>query len=292
MKKGFKGIITAALAIGLLTASAVTGVSEATALADDTVIYTIGEQLVDPARDMLSGSVRFNTQIVHIDPAPTVVDGRTLVPARAISEMLGADVNWYQPRREVSIELADISILLTIDSRIAVVNGNNVELDVPAQVVNGSTIIPLRFVAENLGVYVDFINGITFISTTPPHFSTTTFTSYQQILDYQAARINEVMPTLVEKIEQIAQDDIDDAWEWYLVWYSAMLVSDDISIRGSRAMNDLFYSINGDMEEFYRANGNMGEWTTYVDLMNESYMEAWNHLTDVFHELSVRLGFS
>jgi len=110
--------------------------------------------------------VRFEGQYVDINPAPIIVDSRTFVPARAISEMLGAEVGWNPETREVSINLGDINILLTIDSNSAIVNGQNIELDAPAQILNGSTIIPLRFVAENLGVYVDFVHNTVMMAAT------------------------------------------------------------------------------------------------------------------------------
>ena len=104
--------------------------------------------------------VRLNGEYVDIYPAPFIEDGRTLVPARAIAEMLGAIVEWDEENRQVSIEYGDIDILLTIDSNVAVVNGADAELDVPAMLINGRTFVPLRFVAERLGVRTEFEAGV------------------------------------------------------------------------------------------------------------------------------------
>jgi len=104
--------------------------------------------------------VRFNGEYVDIYPAPFIEDGRVMVPVRAVSEMLGADVRWDGEMEQVHIELDGIHILLTIDSNMAVVNGEDVELDAPAMLIGGSTFVPLRFVAEGLGVFVEFEEGV------------------------------------------------------------------------------------------------------------------------------------
>ena len=106
----------------------------------------------------------FNEEYISINPSPIIVDGRTLVPARAISEMLGASVEWDGEAREVSIRMGSIRSALIIDSNIAVVNGHNIRIDVPAKIINGSTFIPLRFVAENFGFEIDFIDGVILVS--------------------------------------------------------------------------------------------------------------------------------
>ena len=108
--------------------------------------------------------IRFNEEYININPSPIIIDGRTLVPARAISEMLGASVEWYEEARQVSLRMGSIRSALIIDSNIAVVNGHNIRLDVPAKIINGSTFIPLRFASENFGFEIDFIDGVILIS--------------------------------------------------------------------------------------------------------------------------------
>jgi len=107
--------------------------------------------------------VQLDGEYVEIDPAPIIVDGRTLLPARAIVEMLGGDVGWDNDLRQVHIYHGDTHVLLTIGSPIAYINGNAVPLDVPPQIIDDRTKIPLRFVAESLGVEVDFAYGTIYI---------------------------------------------------------------------------------------------------------------------------------
>ncbi len=86
--------------------------------------------------------------------------GRTLIPARALFEKMGGTVHWDDANRAVNVALGDKNILLIIDSDNATVDGTAVKLDVPALIIDhdgdykGSTMIPVRFVAEALGCEV------------------------------------------------------------------------------------------------------------------------------------------
>lgn len=90
---------------------------------------------------------------------PIESQGRVLVPLRGVLEQLGAYVNYDSARREVKATRNQSQIELPIGSRTATVNGRRVTLDVPARIVNGSTMVPLRFVAESLGAQVNYDNA-------------------------------------------------------------------------------------------------------------------------------------
>lgn len=82
--------------------------------------------------------------------APFIREGNTLVPFRAISEALKATVTWNEEERSVTVTRDGITVKLFIDSKTATVNGNEVTLEVPAAIENGSTVVPVRFVSEAL----------------------------------------------------------------------------------------------------------------------------------------------
>ena len=94
------------------------------------------------------------------DTVPVIVKGRTLVPIRAIIEEMGGTVDWSATDKKVTIKLGNVTIELWIDKKTAKVNGTSKELDVVPQIVNGRTMLPLRFVSEELGCSVDW-NGDT-----------------------------------------------------------------------------------------------------------------------------------
>ncbi len=89
---------------------------------------------------------------------PTNVGGSMLLPFRAIAEAFGAEVEWIAATRTVRMTLHETtgktSLDLTIDSKIAVLNGIEVELTTAATIINGSTLVPLRFVGEAFGAEV------------------------------------------------------------------------------------------------------------------------------------------
>ena len=97
---------------------------------------------------------------VMFDQNPVVKDSRTLVPLRAIFEALGATVNWNPNTMTVTSTLGDITVSLTIGSNILTVNGENITLDVPADVLNGRTLVPVRAISEAFNCNVDW-NGDT-----------------------------------------------------------------------------------------------------------------------------------
>ncbi|ULL15996.1 hypothetical protein DVH26_17010 [Paenibacillus sp. H1-7] len=103
-------------------------------------------------------------ELMFDDAKPILKDGSTLVPFRKLFEALGFAVKWVDTGTvQQAIGTKDgLNIELTISSTTAKVNGNNVPLDIPAQIINGSTLVPLRFVAENSGYEVSYSsNGST-----------------------------------------------------------------------------------------------------------------------------------
>jgi len=98
--------------------------------------------------------VLINASPLVLEVAPVIQNGRTLVPMRAIFEALGARVHWDQATSTVTAYRRERAIVLTIGSTTAWVNGPPVQLAVPPVIVEGRTMVPLRFVAEALGAEV------------------------------------------------------------------------------------------------------------------------------------------
>jgi endonuclease YncB( thermonuclease family) len=96
---------------------------------------------------------------LELDNKPVIINGNTLVPVRAIFENLGAKVEWNGVTKTVTGKTLDKTVILVIDNKTATVNGSSVELAVPARIINGSTYVPARFVAESLGAEVNWDNN-------------------------------------------------------------------------------------------------------------------------------------
>jgi hypothetical protein len=102
-------------------------------------------------------TVTVNSETVDFTGQPPVSQGgRVLVPLRGVLEKLGAYVQYDSAARVITALKGDLNIRLPIGGRQATVNERPVSLDVPAQIVNGSTLVPLRFVAESLGANVEY----------------------------------------------------------------------------------------------------------------------------------------
>ena len=84
---------------------------------------------------------------------PVSVDGRTLVPVRDVFEMMGFEVSWNASAQRVVLTGNDV-VVLTVGSNNFNANGERHRLDAPAQIINGSTMLPIRAVAESVGYYV------------------------------------------------------------------------------------------------------------------------------------------
>jgi hypothetical protein len=104
----------------------------------------------------------------RLNLTPLARGGSTLVPFRRLAEFLGATVTWEPSTSTVIMEKGDTKVELPIGSAVAVVNGENVEMPVPSELVEGSTFVPLRFIATALGADVDYdaeTGAITVITT-------------------------------------------------------------------------------------------------------------------------------
>ena len=101
-------------------------------------------------------TLEVNGEAVKTDTAPIIENGRTLIPARAVFEDLGATVSWEPATKCVTIKYDTTVIMLFAEKTISVVNTDIKNLDVPAKIVNGRTLIPVRFVATELNMQVSW----------------------------------------------------------------------------------------------------------------------------------------
>lgn len=96
-------------------------------------------------------------RVLSLDPPPRVVEGRVLVPLRALGEALGARVVWEPQDRTVTVQRGGREVRLLAGRRLACLEAGCARaalLDVPPLLVEGRTWLPLRFAAEALGVAV------------------------------------------------------------------------------------------------------------------------------------------
>lgn len=102
-----------------------------------------------------------NGAAVTLDTAPIIIESRTLVPIRAVVEALGGTVSWDDSARRVGITLGGTDLSLVIGQPQAILNGAPTPIDpdnprIVPRIINGRTLLPLRFVAESLGADVQW----------------------------------------------------------------------------------------------------------------------------------------
>ena len=97
------------------------------------------------------------------DVAPKIEKDRTMLPARFVAENLGAKVEWDGEKELVTITSKNlktdenVTILITIGAATVKVNGKEIKLDSPAFIENDRTYTPIRFISENLGASVEWV---------------------------------------------------------------------------------------------------------------------------------------
>lgn|GEM_PF-4498234 len=109
-----------------------------------------------------------NGQKISFPVAPILQGGTTIVPLREIFEALGATVAWEQATKTVTAKKGKTTIKLTIGKRQALKNNQSIALGSPAQIIQGKTFVPLRFVSEALGAKVVWDGKTQIIQITNP----------------------------------------------------------------------------------------------------------------------------
>lgn len=126
---------------------------------------------------------------IYFDVPPKIVNGRTLVPFCAVFEALGTEPVWEEEIRTVTAKKGNTTVVLFISSKYATVNDNQVELDVPAAIINDRIFVPVRFIAESFGATVGW-NGVTRIVKIK--------SKEQQIIQFDIERFEEQFEELEE----------------------------------------------------------------------------------------------
>lgn len=104
-------------------------------------------------------SLQIKGETIPCTVPPLIFNDSSVVPARAVFEKLGATVTWDAKKSQVKIILDDINVLMTINSQNVVLNGKTIKMPIPPKIVNSTTMIPVRFVAEAIGMKVEWKNS-------------------------------------------------------------------------------------------------------------------------------------
>jgi len=93
-------------------------------------------------------------ELLAFDVAPIMADGRVMVPMRTIFEALGAQLEWDEESRAITATRDGIIIVAKIGNPNIRVGDEWLAMDVTPMIVDGRTLVPIRFVAEAFGIDV------------------------------------------------------------------------------------------------------------------------------------------
>ena len=121
-------------------------------------LQTLGGTSGTVALQLQIGSTQLtqNGAVSQMDVAPILVNDRTMVPIRFVSEALGAQAEWVAERQTAVIAYNGIVLELPIDQKTIYIQGQATEMDVATQLINDRTMVPLRAVTEGLGLTVEY----------------------------------------------------------------------------------------------------------------------------------------
>lgn len=126
-------------------------------LAGSLVFPVLFQTSVDAApKKQVPISININGDRLPTDVDPIMINGRVMLPFRAILEELGATVDWQSKQRKITAYKDGVQIVLNLNSKVATINNTKVSLDAAPIGYKGRTMVPVRFVSEALGQYVDW----------------------------------------------------------------------------------------------------------------------------------------
>jgi len=130
---------------------------------DHTISVAFEKEITETVIILQIGNSTFTVNGISntLDSPPIIKNSRTLLPIRAIIEALGGTVGWDTTAKKVTVTLGSTTIELWIGKSIAKVNGVDTSIDsanpkVVPEIINSRTMLPLRFIAENLGCDVQW----------------------------------------------------------------------------------------------------------------------------------------
>lgn len=127
-----------------------------------TAINPVGFDYITDEKTKNSVNVKIYDKYIDfnsINQWPFIENGRTLVPLRAVFEVLNCKVNWDASSGSAVVEHGNTKIVIPANSEKAYVNGTSMSLDVPAKLVNNRIMVPLRFISESINKTVIWDNN-------------------------------------------------------------------------------------------------------------------------------------
>lgn len=103
-----------------------------------------------------NSQILYNDELIQFDVLPIIENDRTLIPLRGLFDKIGAAVTWDSSSKTATVTKDDMVLSFKIDHFDVIINNAVKYMDTPVRLVDGNTMIPLRFLSEELGYRVDW----------------------------------------------------------------------------------------------------------------------------------------
>ena len=198
--------------------------------------------------------VTLNGIELEFDVQPQLINDRTMVPMRKIFESMDTSVEWQEDTQTILAIKDDIVITMQIGNNVININGTDFELDVPPQLVNDRTLIPVRAIAESLEAQVDWDEDTQTVIITNEDTQTATVTN-EDDKPFREAEFYEENTNIpdygsvngVEALDKFGPQDLIDVWQ-YIYEYDESGLEDyrnyllEMNFTELRGSNPLYYS--------------------------------------------------
>lgn len=154
--EGFSGSVESGVLSVAATNDAANGYVTATLgqLNTKTVLGSTSYNLIDLYVD--DTSYWLNGNVYTLDQPPVIKNSRTMVPLRVVTEALGGEVEWYDKDDTIAIDYQGHHMKLTVGSKTVVMDGKTLTTDTAPQIVKSRTLVPIRFISEQMGMDVEY----------------------------------------------------------------------------------------------------------------------------------------
>lgn len=210
--------------------------------------------------------VQLNGENISLDVAPQMVNSRILVPMRTIFEKFGATVEWNGQTGIITAIKDGTVIKLSVKSRDAFITKNEVEskiqLDVAPTIINGRTLVPVRFISESLGKQVgwDSVNRTVIIID---------YSYFLNALKTQASNFYEYAGN---RYETVNTGEVNTSMEGSFKYESGVNPSQNVSSNVNANFNAKLNAENGSMDAAVKITG-------LKDILKGSGLENFDNIT-------------
>ena len=196
-------------------------------------------------------SVNLNGETVEfIGQEPVITEGRTLIPLRGVFEKLGYEISWDNNTKTAEFAKEGTIVKVTAGSGEFSVNGENIGLDVPAQIINGSMMLPLRAIGEATGLKINWDNESKSVN-----IESGADNAYAEIITEETTEITteESTETTTEAEKILSDEEIKNYVDGYIAYTRASTLSASV-VLNEIAVDSLLRETESDEEMYVLLN--------------------------------------